>query len=719
MLKIAFFHVHGLIKSSGLEIGRDADNGGQTRYVYDLAEFISNHNEVEKIIIIARKISDPKVSDEYMVEVEKINPSFEIHRIPFGGKSYLPKEELWDHLDELIENTITHFKKTGFTPDWMHSHYGDAGYVVSRLSVRLKIPFAHTGHSLGIPKQEKMEKLGMSLDEAEAKFKFSKRIAAENDVLSLSEFVITSTYQEISDWEKYKDFDKAIIQVLPPGTNTDKFLPYYQDVMQNDQIDQEHVQRKYWVGQTIEKFLSNPNKPVILALCRPDRKKNLHKLIETFGTSKQLQALANLIIFAGIRKDINLMPAGEKEVLTEILLLMDKYDLYGKLAIPKKHDIEDEVAYIYGYAATKRGLFVNLALYENFGLTTIEAAATGLPVVATKNGGPSEVLPRCKNGILVDPTNNKEIQEAFLSILTDDTRWRNYSNNGIKNVRKYYSWYAHSDIYVSWLKECLEPKIKNQIHNFNIHKSHYDRIKKTKKLIITDIDGTLIRTENSFPGVDELKQFLEKNRDEVCFGVATGRNFELIEEVLNKIDLDLDVMIASVGSDIYYGRSLEAHDPDWHRYIAFLWDRENIKRKLSKIKWLDLQESENQNTYKLSYYVDPALYNEDDIKEALGTNFYHITLIYSGSKFLDVMPLRASKGNAIRYLGYKWGFSLKNIIASGDSGNDADMFRRPLKGIIVANKSKELYDIPSDRYVYHAEKEAAEGILEGLEHYGF
>lgn len=42
-LRISLINIHGLLKGSGLEIGRDADNGGQTKYVYELAEFLSQH----------------------------------------------------------------------------------------------------------------------------------------------------------------------------------------------------------------------------------------------------------------------------------------------------------------------------------------------------------------------------------------------------------------------------------------------------------------------------------------------------------------------------------------------------------------------------------------------------------------------------------------------------------------------------------------------------
>lgn len=433
--KISIINVHGLLKGTGLEIGRDADNGGQTKYVYELAEFLSQHENVEHVYIFTRLIDDAALSSEYAVPVEIINEKLDIRRIPFSGKKYKLKEQLWEGLDTFVNGVVQHIKQYDIFPDWIHSHYGDAGYAAAELSAILNIPFAHTGHSLGYYKKEKLLESGEAEVDIEKKFKFKARIAAEERTLALSEFIVTSTEQEIETYKVYKNFELAKYHSISPGIDTSKFVPYYYS--EPDSVKQmEETQRKYWIGETISKFLTNPHKPVILALSRPDRHKNLHTLIDVYGKDKELQSIANLVIFAGIRKDIMKMPESEKEVLTDLLLLMDKYDLYGKMAIPKKHDVENEVSIIYRHAAEKRGVFVNLALHENFGLTVIESASSGLPVVVTRNGGPSEIIPTCHNGQLVNPEDENQIKKALRTILTDENKWKFYSNNGAINIQK-------------------------------------------------------------------------------------------------------------------------------------------------------------------------------------------------------------------------------------------------------------------------------------------
>ena len=48
--------------------------------------------------------------------------------------------------------------------------------------------------------------------------------------------------------------------------------------------------------QEVFRFLSNPRKPCILAMSRPDAKKNITTLVKAFGEHPQLRKLANLVL---------------------------------------------------------------------------------------------------------------------------------------------------------------------------------------------------------------------------------------------------------------------------------------------------------------------------------------------------------------------------------------------------------------------------------------
>ena len=72
--------------------------------------------------------------------------------------------------------------------------------------------------------------------------------------------------------------------------------------------------------EELHRFFKNPDKPLILSLCRPDKRKNIAGLIKAFGEDLELQSMANLAVFAGIRKDISAMEDNERDVLTEMLL---------------------------------------------------------------------------------------------------------------------------------------------------------------------------------------------------------------------------------------------------------------------------------------------------------------------------------------------------------------------------------------------------------------
>lgn len=359
-------------------------------------------------------------------------------------------------------------------------------------------------------------------------------------------------------------------------------------------------------------------------------------------------------------------------------------------------------------------------MHENFGLTVIESASSGLPVVVTKNGGPSEIIPTCQNGELVNPLDENEIKKSLRNILTSESQWKYYSNNGAINIQKHYSWLSHVNQYIDYVNENLSLSSGSGIKKQHYPNINIDRLKrKVENLLVTDIDGTLIEPKLNNPGLAELNSLLTNRTDKMAFALASGRNLTLIKKVIKEEELPLpDFIICSVGTEIYYTNGTDyILDKGWAKFLAGRWKREDVENRLKGISWIRLQEQEAQNPYKISYYYDKEKYDHEQLITALGTGWYKVNIIPSHGEFLDFIPKRASKGNAIKFLCRKWAIPLSSVIAAGDSGNDIDMFRGTIKGIIVGNRSVELANYETTKSIYVAKEPASSGIIEGLKHY--
>ncbi len=709
-LYIQLYNIHGLLRGKDLELGKDSDTGGQTKYVLEFAKNLSQNSKVEKVEILTRYLEDKTVSKDYSQSFEKVNDKLSIIRIRCGGKKYIRKELLWDHLEEFVDRTIKYLKAQNRLPDLIHSHYADAVYICTQLTRFFGLPFIHTGHSLGILKKESLIANGYKEEEIEKRFNMSKRIQTEEDSIFYADRVITSTSDEIKkQYEKYENYTAAKFMVIPPGVMLDKFYPYN---LKREWNDEEKVIRTS-LTEELWRFFTNMNKPLILTLCRPTQVKNISGLIEAYGENKELQEKANLAIYAGIRKDIAEMPDIEREVLTDMLLQMDKYNLYGKMAIPKKNS-ENEVPELYRIAAETQGVFVNSAFTENFGITIIEAASTGLPVVTTDDGGPKDILDILSSGILVDVKNPKNISDAVNIILNDKNLWNKYSQSGIDHVEEFYSWDAHTEKYLENAIGIIN-KTKQDPKTF-IETGR--KFLKFKKLVILDIDETITGDKQA---ILELKNTLENMDSSIGFGVATGRTIDSAISILTEINFVMpDVIISSVGSEIYYRSGEEyIYSTSWASHIKNAWKPKKIIELLHSLKGIEMQVAENQREFKVSYNLIGELSEIEEARELLRSNKIKTNLIFSHGTYIDLMPFRASKGRAIRYLSYRWNIPLDSILVGGDSGNDEDMLTGELLGVIVANHTKELEKLKGRRRVYFANNTFASGVIEGLEHYKF
>lgn len=131
-----------------------------------------------------------------------------------------------------------------------------------------------------------------------------------------------------------------------------------------------------------------------------------------------------------------------------------------------------------------------------------------------------------------------------------------------------------------------------------------------------------------------------------------------------------------------------------------------------------MQEAEGQNPHKISYYLKDKIWKPDQVDTILGKFRNQVSVIMSHDRFLDILPRRASKGKALRYICKKWSIPYSKLYTAGDSGNDHDMLEGSGNAIIVGNSAPELDHLKPAKNLYRAESFAAAGVLEGLKHFG-
>lgn len=241
-----------------------------------------------------------------------------------------------------------------------------------------------------------------------------------------------------------------------------------------------------------------------------------------------------------------------------------------------------------------------------------------------------------------------------------------------------------------------------------------------EKLIVSDIDGTLLDHGDAAMGLVTLRKLVRVNRERVGLVYATGRTFlSTWQLVLDEVLPMPDGIAALVGTQLWL-RPWERPDPGYEEYIAEGWDKGRVEDVLAVFSsHLERQPEEFQSAHKMSYFVtDERLMEEID--RALADAEVAARTIFSAGKHFDVIPARAGKRQAVEYCRRRWNIEPGNVLVSGDSGNDADMLTDPdTLGVIVGNAEEELKDIESSEDIHEAKLPYAAGVLEGAEAFEF
>ena len=270
-------------------------------------------------------------------------------------------------------------------------------------------------------------------------------------------------------------------------------------------------------------------------------------------------------------------------------------------------------------------------------------------------------------------------------------------------------------------------------------------------LLITDLDNTLVGDDLA---TERLNYYLVDRREHYVVVYATGRSYNSAKRLMRERKLiEPDYWITGVGTEIYFQERL---DFDWANQISTDWQRDAIASFVtSRFPQLQLQAKEEQNPWKVSFdllnsihepisqlqavgkinrgYVEclatarsitlttsapPTKSTIDQLVNSLQAMKLKAQVIFSSNVDVDILPVNANKGNAVKYIQQKLGIAANRTLVCGDSGNDISMFQQPVYGVIVNNAQLELiewYQAHADEHHYFAKNAYANGIFEALQ----
>ncbi|HSM01612.1 MAG TPA: glycosyltransferase [Acidimicrobiia bacterium] len=363
--RILMLSLHGYVAAEP-ELGLP-DTGGQVVFVLRLAERLSEMGY--DVDIVTRRFEDQP-------ELDDMGPRLRVWRIPFGGSEFIRKEDMHDHIHGFVSEFLRRREDLGREYALISSHYWDAGWAGQHIAEERDLPHVHTPHSLGWWKRKDMKG---DPQQIESDYRFEERIHKEFLVYRRSDHVIATTPQQVTILEKRYEVPSRHLAMIPPGIDERTYTP----------VPAERL-------STIRKRLDFERHDVY-TVGRAAANKGYDLLIRALPTLREAVDDARLVLAVGADSDTDRRRVERWQKLAADLGVEDHIDWRGYIP-------DDQMADHYR-AAT---VFALPSRYEPFGMTAIEAMASGTACVATVHGGLEEMFDFGGQALFADPKRPQE-----------------------------------------------------------------------------------------------------------------------------------------------------------------------------------------------------------------------------------------------------------------------------------------------------------------------
>lgn len=462
------------------------DTGGQVVYILDQVRALEREMRTRlreqgidiepRIRVITRLIPEARgTTCDQPEETISGTVGAKILRVPFRNADgevvnpWISRFAIWPYLERFTDDVETVVRADlGGRPDLIVGNYSDGNLVATLLSTRMQVTQCNIAHAL-----EKTKYLYSDLywRENDAQYHFACQFTADLIAMNAADFIITSTYQEIAgtdddigQYESYSAFTlpgmyrvvKGIevfdpkFNIVSPGADADIYFPHGESERRLGGLHGEIESLLFEDGRADTRGrLAQPDQPIIFTMARFDRIKNITGLVEWYAMNERLRETSNLVVVGGYVDPGRSNDQEEQEQIRHMHALMDEHALDDRVRWLGLRLDKVLAGELYRCIADRRGVFVQPALFEAFGLTVIEAMISGLPTFATRYGGPLEIIEDGSCGYHIDPNHGDAAADILLGFFercaADPEHWPRLSQAGIMRVRARYTWDLYAE----------------------------------------------------------------------------------------------------------------------------------------------------------------------------------------------------------------------------------------------------------------------------------